>query len=149
MMRHILVLIRVNASVRIALLQWDVAAIAAGTPRNFSTLDCVMNQEFSDPLDFDRGLVLDALNLMACGRQIRVFGGSAHGISLDGMPVAPAFDFLLRFGYIRPLNPVPGEFFGLSYGLTRKGYKFWQDGLEWWRSLSIVQKIKVRLFGKA
>lgn len=103
----------------------------------------------SDPHNFDRGLVLDALSLMADGRQIRVFGGSALGICLDGMPIAPVFHFLLHFGYIRPLKPAQGETIPLSYGLTKKGYDFWQDGRRWWRSLSLIQKIKVRLFGKA
>ncbi|MBS1191562.1 MAG: hypothetical protein H6R10_3354 [Rhodocyclaceae bacterium] len=108
-----------------------------------------MAQNFTDPQSFDRGLVLDVLSLMASGRQIRVFGNSSHGICLDGMSIAPVFDFLLRFGYIRPLQCAPGEFFGLSYGLTRKGYQFWQDGVRWWKSLSIVQRLKVRLFGSA
>lgn len=107
-----------------------------------------MAPHFSDPQNFDRGLVLDALGLMACGRQIRVFGASASGICLDGMSIAPVFGFLLHFGYIRPLERSQSEFFGLSYGLTRKGYQFWEEGRRWWKSLSVVEKIKVRLFGR-
>lgn len=107
-----------------------------------------MIPDFYDPQDFDRGFVLDVLNLMACGRQIRVFSSSAYGISLDGMSIAPVFGFLLDHGYIRPLKPACDEVFALSYGLTRKGYAFWQDGVRWWRRLSIGQKIRVRLFGR-
>ena len=107
-----------------------------------------MIPDFYDPQNFDRGLVLDALNLMACGHQIRVFSSSAYGISLDGMSIAPVFDFLLHYSYIRPLKPACEEVFALSYGLTRKGYEFWQEGMRWWCRLSIVQKVKVRLFGR-
>lgn len=98
-----------------------------------------------DAHDFDRGLVLDALGLMAGGSRIRVVGNTA---CLDGMPVSPVFDFLLRFGYIRLLEEKPDEFIGQTYGITKKGYGFWQDGLAWWNALPFWKKIRVQLFGK-
>jgi hypothetical protein len=98
-----------------------------------------------DPDDFDRGLALDALGLMASGSRIRVVGDTA---CLDGMSVSSIFEFLVQFGYIRLLEDKQDECFGLTYGMTRKGYAFWQDGLRWWRSLPLWKKIRVRLFGR-
>lgn len=98
-----------------------------------------------DPDDFDRGLALDALGLMARGSRIRVVGDMA---CLDGMPVSSIFEFLLGFGYIRLLEDQLDECIGQTYGMTRKGYAFWQDGLRWWRSLTLWKKIRVRLFGR-
>jgi hypothetical protein len=98
-----------------------------------------------NPDDFDRGLALDALGLMASGSQIRVVGDMT---CLDGMPVSSIFEFFLQFGYIRLLEDMQDECIGQTYGMTRKGYAFWQDGVRWWHSLPLRKKIRVRLLGR-
>lgn len=97
-----------------------------------------------------RAETLKVLRLMGKHAPILMLGSDAesYGVRwiIDGQPVQPAIaTYLMQSGFIADSGET--ELGARKLALTESGTEFRQDGLLWWASLSLLQKLKILITG--
>jgi hypothetical protein len=97
-----------------------------------------------------RAETLKVLQLMGKYAPILMLGDDANGFgtrwSIDGHPVQPPIaKYLMQSGYIAESGAT--EFGARTLALTEAGAEFREDGLRWWKGLSLFQKLQVMFRG--
>lgn len=98
----------------------------------------------------NRAETLKVLRLMGEVRPILMLTGSDDGYGtrwvLDGQQVQPAIArYLMAEGFVAEQGVT--EFGARKLILTAAGRDFRERGLRWWRSLGILQRLKITVFG--
>lgn len=98
----------------------------------------------------NRAETLKVLRLMGNHAPILMLAGDDDGYgtrwTLHGQQVQPAIArYLMKTGFVADSGPT--EMGARRLGLTERGAKFRADGVEWWNSLSLFQKLKIMLLG--
>lgn len=93
---------------------------------------------------------LNVLQLMGNYAPILMLGNDAEGYgtrwTIDGHPVQPPIaKYLMQSGFVADAGKT--ELGAKKLALTESGVEFRREGLLWWNSLSLFQKLKVRLLG--
>jgi hypothetical protein len=90
------------------------------------------------------------MRLMGRYVPILMLGGDADGYgarwTLHGTQVQPGIaGYLMKQGYL--VDSGPTEMGARKLILTVEGIGFRDDGIAWWNSLGILEKLKIRVFG--
>lgn len=98
----------------------------------------------------NRAETLKVLRLMGNYAPILMLAGDEDGYgarwTLHGQQVQPAIArYLMKTGFIADSGRT--EMGARQLGLTPRGAKFREDGVAWWASLNIFQKLKIMLLG--
>ncbi|MBI5789868.1 MAG: hypothetical protein HZA63_00170 [Rhodocyclales bacterium] len=93
---------------------------------------------------------LEVMRLMGRYVPILMLGGDADGYgarwTIHGTQVQPGIaGYLMQQGYL--VDSGPTEMGARKLVLTEAGIRFRDEGIAWWNSLGILQKLKIRLFG--
>lgn len=97
-----------------------------------------------------RAETLKVLRLMGDHAPILMLSGDADGYgtrwTLHGQQVQPAIArYLMKTGFVADSGAT--EFGARKLALTPRGSRFRDDGVAWWASLSLLQKLKITLLG--
>jgi hypothetical protein len=108
-----------------------------------------MNSPPATPIP-SRAQTLDVLRLMGSYRPIMMLPGDDDGYGarwlLDGQQVEPGIaKYLTDEGFIADDGAT--EFGARKLTLTASGQRLRADGLRWWSSLGVLQRLKVILMG--
>lgn len=98
----------------------------------------------------DRAQTLKVLALMGRYTPMLMLSGDEDGYgarwSVDGHPVEPAIArFLMEANYIAETGTT--EMGARQLTLTDSGARFSDEGLRWWSTLNLLQKLKIKLLG--
>jgi hypothetical protein len=90
------------------------------------------------------------MQLMGRYAPVIMLGGDADGYgarwTLHGNQVQPGIaGYLMAHGYLADSGPT--EMGARKLILTVEGIGFRDDGIAWWNSLGILEKLKIRVFG--
>lgn len=93
---------------------------------------------------------LEVMRLMGRYVPILMLGGDADGYgarwTLHGTQVQPGIaGYLMEQGYL--VDSGPTEMGARKLVLTEEGIRFRDDGIAWWNSLGILERLKIRLLG--
>lgn len=102
------------------------------------------------PLIPCRAQTLEVLRLMSDREPILMLTGDDDGFgtrwTCRGQQVQPVIaGFLMGAGYIADVGRT--EFGARRLALTAEGHRFRQNGIQWWASLNLLQRLKVMVFG--
>ena len=97
-----------------------------------------------------RAETLKVLRLMGDHAPILMLGGASGGYgvrwTIDGHPVEPAIArYLMESNLVADSGMT--EMGARKLALTESGVEFRKDGLLWWASLSLFQKLKILITG--
>ncbi|MGE5469292.1 MAG: hypothetical protein ACM3X0_00705 [Bacteroidota bacterium] len=98
----------------------------------------------------NRAETLKVLRLMGAYEPILQLSGDDDGYGtrwiLDGQQIQPGIArYLLQAGFIADSGAT--ELGARKLALTTHGNRFRDNGIVWWSSLSLLQKLKVTIFG--
>jgi len=98
----------------------------------------------------NRAETLNVLRLLRNNEPVLMLSGDGAGYgarwTVFGQQIQPAIArYLMQEGFIGESGTT--EFGAKKLTLTPAGAEFRQDGIDWWRSLSMFQKIKATIFG--
>lgn len=104
----------------------------------------------TNPLIPRRAQTLDVLRLMGAGRNILMLQGADDGYGtrwiLDGQQVLPGIaKYLMEAGFVADVGAT--EFGARKLALTDSGRRFRENGVRWWGSLGVLQRLKIVFFG--
>lgn len=104
----------------------------------------------SVPLIPWRAETLEVLRLVNDANPLLMIAGDADGFgdrwAFRGELIQPAIaTFLIRFGYLQEIGRT--DFGARKFVLTERGNSFRSEGLQWWASLSFLQRLKVVVLG--
>ncbi len=118
----------------------------AGTPGTHQPWTTEMTSDTTDSKDIPhRFWLLVMLRSLAKGHPLVVTGPASFQSFLDGLPhVAILFQYILEHEWIAERESRDGIHF---YRITRRGFDFWREGEQWWRSLTWSDRLRVRLVG--
>ena len=118
----------------------------AGTPGTHQPWTTEMTSDATDSKDIPpRFWLLVMLRSLAKGHPLVVTGPASFQSFLDGLPhVAILFQYILEHEWIAERESRDGIHF---YRITRRGFDFWREGEQWWRSLTWSDRLRVRLVG--
>ena len=93
---------------------------------------------------------LEVMRLMGRYVPILMLGGDADGYgarwTLHGTQVQPGIaGYLMEQGYL--VDSGPTEMGARKLVLTAEGIRFRDEGIAWWDSLGILEKLKIRILG--
>lgn len=93
---------------------------------------------------------LEVMRLMGRYVPILMLGGDADGYgarwTLHGTQVQPGIaGYLMEQGYL--VDSGPTEMGARKLVLTEEGIRFRDDGIAWWNSLGVLERLKIRLLG--
>jgi hypothetical protein len=97
-----------------------------------------------------RAETLRVLRLMGNHAPILMLSGDEDDYgtrwTLHGQQVQPAIArYLMKLGFIEDAGGT--EFGARKLALTDRGARFREDGVRWWSGLSLLQKLKITVFG--
>lgn len=97
-----------------------------------------------------RAETLKVLRLMGDCRPILMLAGDADGYgarwTIDGQQIQPAIaTYLMKSSFIADAGAT--ELGVRKLALTESGFRFRTHGLEWWAGLSLLEKLKIVVFG--
>jgi len=118
----------------------------AGTPGTHQPWTTEMTSDTTDSKDIPhRFWLLVMLRSLAKGETITQDTSTSFQSFLDGLPhVAILFQYILEHEWIAERESRDGIHF---YRITRRGFDFWREGEQWWRSLTWSDRLRVRLVG--
>lgn len=98
----------------------------------------------------NRAETLKVLRLMGDFQPILMLTGDDDGYGtrwvLDGQQVQPAIaQYLMAEGFVADVGVT--EFGARKLALTGAGRDFRERGLRWWRSLGLLQRLNITVFG--
>lgn len=98
----------------------------------------------------NRAETLKVLRLMGDYAPMLMLGADVDGYgvrwTIDGQPIQPAIArYLMESAYVADAGKT--ELGARKLALTESGTRFRNDGLIWWTGLSLVQKLKILVFG--
>lgn len=104
----------------------------------------------SPPLIPNRAQTLDVLRLIGPQRPLLMLPADDDGFGtrwvLDGQQVQPGIaSYLMDSGFVADTGAT--EFGARTLTLTESGQRFRQNGVRWWASLGVLERLKVTLFG--
>ncbi|MBK9019995.1 MAG: hypothetical protein IPL72_08340 [Sulfuritalea sp.] len=93
---------------------------------------------------------LEVMRLMGRYVPILMLGGDADGYgarwTLHGTQVQPGIaGYLMEKGYL--VDSGPTEMGARKLILTEEGIRFREEGVAWWNSLGILERLKIRILG--
>lgn len=103
-----------------------------------------------NPLIPNRAHTLEVLRLMGDYRPILMLPGESDGYGtrwlLDGEQVLPGIaKYLMNSGFIADSGVT--EFGARKLTVTESGIRFRENGVLWWKSLGLLQRLKVTILG--
>lgn len=108
-----------------------------------------MDSSWKTPIPI-RAETLKVLRLMGDHAPILMLGGATGGYgvrwTIDGQPVQPVIARYLMESNLVAESGVT-ELGAIKLALTESGAEFRKDGLLWWASLSLFQKLQVLILG--
>ena len=118
----------------------------AGSPGTHQPWTTEMTSDTTDSKDIPhRFWLLVMLRSLAKGHPLVVTGPASFQSFLDGLPhVAILFQYILEHEWIAERESRDGIHF---YRITRRGFDFWREGEQWWRSLTWSDRLRVRQEG--
>lgn len=108
-----------------------------------------MNAPENAPIP-SRAETLRVLRLMGDYLPMLMLAGDADGYgarwTIDGQPVQPAIaTYLMKFNFVADSGAT--ELGARKLALTEAGARFRTAGQDWWASLSLLEKLKIVVFG--
>ena len=98
----------------------------------------------------NRAQTLDVLRLMGMHRPLLMLPAADDGFGtrwvIDGQQVQPGIaKYLMESGFVADTGAT--EFGARTLDLTDSGQRFRDNGVLWWKSLSLLERLKVTLLG--
>lgn len=95
-----------------------------------------------------RARMLDVLEHLSHGTLLVLVGTTAPVLWLDGYPdIGLLAGVLLSYGYVEIAGRHPENVNVVYFRLSSEGARKLREGRDWWRSLSLWQRLKVRVCG--
>ena len=95
----------------------------------------------------DRGEFIDVLGALARGHLLVQAGQHAGGWRVDGGAVYSAYDTLLEYELVQPVEPPPDAPHLHCYRLSDQGRRFARSAVAAWRKRPLHERLLVRLLG--